>query len=282
MPRKKSKTPIQTWAFIDTNIYLDFYRSNKEARLQLLDKLQASSSRIISTYQVQMEYLKNRQSELLRSVSEFKPANLNAPAVISDGHIQSAIKKISTESKKRDSYLKKRVERMLMQPKTHDRVYQVLESIFSSTEEHVLTRDMKERHQIKRLAWRRFVLGYPPRKKNDTSIGDALNWEWIIHCAKNLTGKFYIVTRDSDFGSEFQRKAYLNDQLKNEFRDRVGRKSIEMTNKLSDVLRALEVSVTPEELEAEEEMIASEPEQAKRPAMSLDEIIALFASQDND
>ena len=276
MTTKQAKKPTQTWAFIDTNIYLDFYRSNKEARLQLLDKLESCSGRIISTYQVQMEFLKHRQSELLKSISELKVGNLSAPAVVSDGHVEAAIKKIAQESKKRDSYVKKRVERMLKQPKTNDRVYQVLESIFSSSEDHVLTRDMSVRHLIKRKAWRRFILGYPPRKRNDTSIGDSLNWEWIIHCAKNLSGKFYIVTRDSDFGIEYQRKAYLNDQLKTEFRNRVGRKSIEMTNKLSDVLKSLEVHVTQEELEAEEEMIATEPDGFAPAPMTLEELIAMF------
>jgi predicted nucleic acid-binding protein len=256
MPPKKKPKTTQTWAFIDTNIYLDFYRSNKEARLKILDKLKTCSPRIISTYQVEMEFLKNRQSELLKSLSEIKSNNITTPAVVSDGYVQSSVEKIIAESKKRDSHLKKRVERMLKQPKTHDRVYKVFDAIFSSKNDHVLTRDMKERHMIKRQAWRRFMLGYPPRKKNDTSIGDALNWEWIIHCAKNLSGKFYIVTRDSDFGCEYQRKAYLNDQLKNEFRDRVGQKSIELTNRLSDVLKSLEVHVTDEELAAEDEMIS--------------------------
>jgi hypothetical protein len=216
--KKTAKRAIQTWAFIDTNIYLDFYRSNKDARLQTLDKLEECSSRIISTYQVEMEFLKNRQTELIKSVSEFKSINQTAPAVISDGQIQAATSKISTESKKRDNLLKNKVERMLKTPNTNDPVYKVFNNIFSSPHEHVLTRDMNVRHKIKRLAWRRFMLGYPPRKKNDTSIGDALNWEWIIHCANNLSGKFFIVTRDSDFGSEYLKKPYLNDQLKKEFK----------------------------------------------------------------
>ncbi len=135
---------------------------------------------------------------------------------------------------------------------------------------------MPVRRHIKRLALRRFLLGYPPRKKNDTSIGDALNWEWIIHCASEFKGIFYIVSRDSDFGAEFGRQLYLNDHLKFEFRERVGNKSIRLTNKLSDVLKALEVKVTKEELAAEEEMISaarSEKDEATRPT-ALKEILS--------
>ena len=278
MPNKKrqAKKPIQAWAFIDTNIYLDFYRCNNDARLQLLDKIKASSDRIISTYQVQMEFLKNRQAELIKTVTGLKIAGSPVPAVVSDGHILSSTKKIAEYAKKRDDYVKVRVAKMLDQPNTHDKVFQILDTIFSNQAAHVLTRDMPQRQQIKRSAWRRFVLGYPPRKKNDTSIGDALNWEWIIHCAKELKGRFYIVSRDTDFGVEFNKKVYLNDQLKSEFRSRVGNKSIVLTNKASDVLKALEVNVTKEELLAEEEMISSvEASKNDDPrSMTYDEIMA--------
>lgn len=267
---KTNKTKTQAWAFIDTNIYLDFYRSNNEARLQLLDKIKKSSDRIISTYQIQMEFLKHRQTELLKTVTGLKISNSPIPAVVSDGHILSYSKKIIEFAEKRDKSLKKMVERMLSQPKTHDKVFQVLDTIFSSNNSHVLTRDMDIRQSIKRLAWRRFILGYPPRKKNETSIGDALNWEWIVYCANKLElkGSFYIVSRDSDYGKEFNNKNYINDQLKSEFRNRVGGKSIILTNKLSDVLKALEVNVTPDELKAEEEII--KPKFSEKPEQSDD------------
>lgn len=270
------KRSRQAWAFIDTNIYLDFYRSNNDARLQLLQKIEEVADRILSTYQVRMEFLKHRQNELLRTISGLKIPDMHVPAVVSDGAVLSSSQKIRDYAEKRDGYLKKRVERMLSQPKTHDKVCQVFESIFSSDAAHVLTRDMPVRRHIKRLALRRFLLGYPPRKKNDTSIGDALNWEWIIHCASEFKGIFYIVSRDSDFGAEFGRQLYLNDHLKFEFRERVGNKSIRLTNKLSDVLKALEVKVTKEELAAEEEMISaarSEKDEATRPT-ALKEILS--------
>ena len=52
--------PIQAYAFVDTNIFLDFYRTGNEASLSLLEKLKAVKDRILSTYQVEMEFLKNR------------------------------------------------------------------------------------------------------------------------------------------------------------------------------------------------------------------------------
>lgn len=253
----KPKRKMQVYAFIDTNIFLDFYRSRNETTLAMLEKLNDVSDRIISTYQVEMEFLKNRQSEIVGiSRDSQSEINANLPAVVGDSRISDAVKRHKLELKKNKKKLDDRVGRILKTPSTYDPIYRTLGKIFSSESEHVLTRDMAVRHQIKRLAWRRFMLGYPPRKQRDTSIGDALNWEWIVHCGQKLQGKFLIVSRDSDFGAEFQGKHYLNDALRAEFRDRVGKKSIELTGKLSVALKQLEVHITKAEEKSEEQDIA--------------------------
>lgn len=89
------------------------------------------------------------------------------------------------------------------------------------------------------------MLGYPPRKSGDNSIGDALNWEWVLHSANRLTGDIVFVSRDTDFGMEFEKNVYLNDALKFEYKDRVGpRRKVILTDRLSDALERLHVSVT--------------------------------------
>ena len=52
------RRPIKAYAFIDTNIFLDFYRSKNETSLSLLRKLDGVGERVICTYQVEMEFLK--------------------------------------------------------------------------------------------------------------------------------------------------------------------------------------------------------------------------------
>ena len=243
---------MQCYAFIDTNIFLDFYRSRTEATLSLLRKLDQVRDRIICTYQVEMEFLKNRQFEILKIARDQQLGiESRLPAVLADSQIDSALKKHKQDIEKRRKQLGKRVVNIVKNPALYDPIYTTLEGLFKSQSEHVLTREMPIRRTIRRLAWRRFMLGYPPRKDRDTSIGDSLNWEWFIYCAKRLRGKFIVVSRDSDFGSEYGGEYFLNDALKAEFRDRVGQKSITFTRKLSDALRALEVSVTSDELESE-------------------------------
>jgi predicted nucleic acid-binding protein len=267
---KKKPKPIQAYAFIDTNLFLDFYRSSNEANLSLLEKLNTVRGRIISTYQVEMEFLKNRQTTLLGAIKEVRAEITGSvPAVITDSHTKEALKRLRDDGGKRVKMLKTKVEKVLANPNINDRVYQVLEGIFSSEESHVLTRDMTERQQIKRRALRRFLLGYPPRKSNDTSCGDALNWEWIIECSKNLKGRIYLVSRDGDYGCEHDGKFYLNDHLKKEFRDRVGNKSIVFTRKLSDALKALEVHVTKQEEEAEDRALSKVTSPKWTPSLSI-------------
>lgn len=255
MTVRKKRT---AYAFVDTNIYLDFYRSNNETNLGLLDKLRTVKDRIICTYQVEAEYFSNRQAAIIESVNKLQQQiDTSIPAAVSDKSISASLKKIKQQADKKKTTLRKRVSQVLEDPKKNDKVYSVLEEIFSNASAHVLTRDMEIKHRIKRLAWRRFILGYPPRKGADTSIGDAINWEWIVHCGQSNPGKIIVVSRDKDFGVSYDGKHHLNSQLLREYRDRVGRKQIVLTPKLSDALKELEVPVTRKEKEAEEQAIES-------------------------
>ena len=260
--KKKARRSIQAYAFVDTNIFLDFYRSSNETNLSLLEKLKTVKGRIICTHQVEMEFLKHRQTVMLKALNDLSAdVSTSIPAVVSDDNIQNAIKKIKDDAKSKQKILQKRVSAILDKPSVNDPFFSVLHENFTSDADHVLTRDMDERRKIKRRAWKRFVLGYPPRKKNDTSIGDALNWEWIIHCAKTLKlkGRFYIVSRDGDYGCVHNDKYYLNDHLKREFRDRVGKKSIVYTHRLSDALKTMKVNVPQKEIDAETEALKQPP-----------------------
>lgn len=255
-PRKKP-----TYIFVDTNIFLDFYRGNNEATLGLLEKLRSVKESIISTYQVEMEFKNNRQKvikETLSSIS-FEP-KVSLPAVFRDSATGKSLANLKGDAKKKLGIVKRRFLKLLKNPKSTDNVFQALEDIFHNPSSHVLTRNMDVRHSVKRLAWRRFILGYPPRKKNDTSIGDALNWEWVIHCGQTLTGSIIIVSRDNDYGCTIDGNSFLNDHLIQEYSERVGpRRPIELTDKLSVALKRLDVAVTDEELTAESEQLAEEP-----------------------
>ena len=94
--------------FIDTNIFLDFYRVRGSGeKLNLLKRVDDHHDRIITTAQVEMEYKKNRQVVILESLNRLKTpdwASLTPPAFLSDAQPATAIAKskldISSQQKK--------------------------------------------------------------------------------------------------------------------------------------------------------------------------------------
>ena len=265
-------TKIKQLLFIDTNIWLDFYRARNETGLALLKHAEAVSDRIIVTYQLESEFKRNRQAAILEGMQELKPPGQVArPGIFSDAKASAVLARSMKEADKRVRALKQKLTRVLDNPSAHDPVYQACQRIFHREDSLVLSREDKMRHTIRRRAFRRFLHGCPPRKRNDTSIGDAINWEWMVNCANAENAELVIVSRDSDFGITFEGKAYVNDHLKQEFAERVSRqRKLLLYAKLSDALKHFAVPVTPQEEAAESEiadakpaLTASESEQAE-------------------
>lgn len=252
-------TKLKQLLFIDTNIWLDFYRARNETGLALLKHAEAVSDRLIVTYQLESEFKRNRQSAILEGMQELKsPAQVPRPGIFSDAKASEVLARSMKEADKRVRALKAKLTKVLDNPAAHDPVYQACQRIFHREDPFVLTRDDPVRHIIRRKAFRRFLHGCPPRKRNDTSIGDAINWEWMIHCAKVANAELVIVSRDSDYGIHFESKAYVNDHLKQEFGERVSRKrKLLLYVKLSDALKHFAVPITAQEEAAEAEITAS-------------------------
>jgi predicted nucleic acid-binding protein len=247
--------------FLDTNILLDFYRSRTEAGLSLLQHIDSIRHQIITTYQVEMEFKKHRQSAILESFNALKPpSHIPRPGLFSDAATVRALKGDIEKAERRVKKLRTRLRSAFLKPTTHDPVYKVVQRLCLKNDDLSLTRQMKIRFAIRRLAFKRFILGYPPRKQGDTSIGDAMNWEWIIHCAQKSACEIIIVSRDSDFGVQLENESFLNDWLAQEFRSRTSKKRrVLLYSRLSEALKLFQLPVTPEE-EKEEAEIAKPPD----------------------
>jgi predicted nucleic acid-binding protein len=196
---------MSTLIFIDTNIYLDFYRGG-DVSLSILQHFDANHDRIITTSEVEMEYKNNRQRVILDSLSNLKP--LNAGSLIIPAFLkESKRNKTFTQSHKaltnQIGLLRNRTAKLLESPTRNDPVYRVLQRLFKARSTCHLTRADKIKRMIRREARQRFMLGYPPRKRDELSMVDAINWEWIIYCAKQCTDDIVIVSRDSDYGCHY-------------------------------------------------------------------------------
>lgn len=255
-----SQRSSQNWLiFVDTNIFLDFYRLGGEAATRQLKALEKHTESLIICEQVWMEFLKNRQSVIVQGLQQIKqPTNTEVPAIVVDSQATMMLHRKTKEASENVKRLRKTMEKILFEPMHHDNVYKGVARIFKAGTKYNLKRPSKERYAVRNLARKRFVLGYPPRKKGDTSIGDAINWEWIIRCAQNSNDNHHIliVSRDSDFGVNYKDDSIINDWLYREFKDRVSKKrKIELTSKLTLALKRLDETVTQQDEEVERKII---------------------------
>ena len=96
--------------FIDTNIFLDFYRiRSSDVSIGFLDLIEKHQDRIITGSQIEMEYKKNRQEVILDSLKNYKTPDwggLTPPAFLSDAQPTKIItknrKEITSQKLKRD------------------------------------------------------------------------------------------------------------------------------------------------------------------------------------
>lgn len=246
--------------FIDTNIFLDFYRViGREGGITILNHLQGNQHRIITGNQVEMEYMKNRQKVILdanKQLFQGDKTRTQLPAILAQSKSAKAIYKRRKELEHHIEVLKKRAMLILRNPHKHDIVYQKAHNLFRSNSTYNLTRSKKERFSIRRLALKRFMLGYPPRKAGDVSIGDAINWEWMIKCVKDAGKGLVIVSRDSDYGEKISNDLVLNDWLVQEFKARVSRKrNITLTDRLTEGFKMAGIKVTRKEEKDENDFI---------------------------
>ena len=265
MAKTKKSARVETidaLVFIDTNIFLDFYRVRGwEGGLSVLEHISANHSRLITGSQVEMEFKKNRQRVILESLGKAKSPDwgaLNVPTFLQDSKPNRAIERARKQVDDQIKRMRTRIERVLKNPATNDPVYRVAQALFKIDSPLNLSRDKDARYRIRRLAMKRFALGYPPRKSGDTSIGDAINWEWVIRCAEETGKHIIIVSRDSDYGHSYQKASVLNDWLRQEFAERISRRrKIILTDRLTEAFKRISVPVTREE-EAEEEALLEE------------------------
>ncbi|MFD2833772.1 PIN domain-containing protein [Gramella sp. AN32] len=257
---KKKDDKLDALIFIDTNIFLDFYRIRKsDISMKYLEEIEKHKDLIITSNQVEMEFKKNRQSVILDSISEVKKIKNNGlqiPAIISNAQAAEMIKKSQKNIDQQQKKLKQQIERILKNPKSNDPVYKSLQKLFKNESPYNLNRENKVRFKIRNLAKKRFLLGYPPRKKSDNSIGDSVNWEWIISCAEKSGKHIILVTRDTDFGSSYEGESYLNDWLDQEFKQRISRKrKLILTERLMTAFKLVQIPVSDEMIEEEEKIL---------------------------
>jgi hypothetical protein len=250
---------MTTLVFVDTNIFLDYYRAEGRDDLSILDRFANNKDRIITTTQVEMEYKKNRQHVIVESTKSIyqPPSSIVIPSFLRESHAKS-IKSSQEQLSKQTKELKEKTTMLLREPSQNDPVYKSLQKFFGSKAPchfHV-DLDDKIKSEIEEKAHRRFLMGYPPRKGKDSSMGDSINWEWIIHCANKFSCDIIVVSRDGDYGLQFGNDLVLNDWLQQEFIERVNKKcKLTLTTKITEAFKCASIRVTKKQEQSEQQLL---------------------------
>ncbi len=199
--------------FVDTNVFLDLYRSRGQGSLALIDHVALHHPKFISTSQVEMEFLKNRQSVICASLAE--------PNAIPH-FLRDDPRRPRDNAPACEKWVTERLRDVLVDPK-NDPVYRAIRFLFSPKRTLHLASSHASFRRLSDRARERFALNYPPRKPKDATFGDALNWEWIVQCATERNVDVVVASRDKDYGVTLDDEAIMNDWLQAEFKRRVGR-----------------------------------------------------------
>lgn len=215
--------------FIDTNIFLSFYRfSNEQLHKleELVSLIRAKKVKLYLTEQVIDEFNRNREKvfkDTMKVINDFSPKFL-VPVMCND---MKEVKSIQTQLKQIEKKKKKIEERLKRQFKYNSlKIDMFMKEIISSTNVYEVTEIIYNR------GLRRYHLGNPPGKNN--SYGDAINWEILL---ENVPKRqpLYFIGNDSDHLSPMD-KAQFSDFLSQEWKRKKG-SSVILFNSILEFLQ---------------------------------------------
>jgi PIN domain len=251
--------------FIDTNKWLRFYMGLREEQaVEILQSTEANASRLIMTEQVHVEFLKHRQQHLVEAIAKLTAAGAEAvlpPPVLRTP--QSQVDKKLGDLQKAVAAERKHIEAILLKPRTHDAVFRLVTTLAESGGPLVLSRQSDQWAELRARARERWELGYPPRKRSETSYGDAINWEWIVSCAAAHERDVVIVSYDSDYG--IIDKNLINDALAREFKKRTKR-TVTSSSSLETAFKGSNIPLSETAAEAERATATAMSAAESRPA----------------
>lgn len=201
--------------FIDANIYLEFYASQNIAAL--IRPLTEIRNNIFVTDQIRREVERNK----LRCVQDHLKNNLKLqstigcplhllPDELSVG-LADQIKVVNEKTSQLNGKIAGALKKFLDQvSRSEDHVSQSLLPFFKSALKPSNEQIERARHRRER--------GDPPGKQSDP-LGDQLNWEQLLDGVSSCKG-LWIVTRDADIVSCYEKTIRLNPFLAEELQAR--------------------------------------------------------------
>ncbi|MCK4635698.1 MAG: DUF4935 domain-containing protein [Candidatus Moranbacteria bacterium] len=246
---KKNK---QKHVFIDTNIFLDFYRLSQkdlDELKKLVESIKNGEIKIYLTKQVYNEFIRNREKVFKETFDNLKKVKeddsfkdiFSANAIFKNYSEYNKVSKIKTALEKLKSDLIQKVKKDINDNKLVADL--IIKEIFD--EIGIINSDIYLEKAIKRMQ-----LGNPPGKNN--SYGDAINWELLLEKIP-LEEDIILVVRDGDFLSEMSKikpHPFLNLEWK-----KCKKSKIYLYNSLSEFFHQHDLGIQLEEVAIKNELI---------------------------
>lgn len=204
--------------FIDSNIYLNFFDSNKPELKKLLDSLLEIKESLFIGSQIVNEVNRNKLDVAHRSLSNHFNNLSNIKKTI---NLPEHLEMESTNLQKWNSQSKEIYQKnQKLSKELEDIIHKTLEEIMCSSDKvshtfRLLFEGALEASEHEILAGRyRREVGNPPGKPNDP-LGDQVSWEQFKNCSRD-SENIWIITKDTDYYTAFKNKRYLNSFLYDE------------------------------------------------------------------
>lgn len=192
--------------FIDTNIFLNFFHYAKDD-LAELDKLAVLlRNQKITLHlpsQVVDEFGRNRDIKIADALKTFRQVSLPKafPQIVHQYQQYKELRDALRQYEKARTEILEAIEADIVQERL--RADQVIKELFFRA-----TAEQSSAPEILEKARLRYDLGNPPGKNG--SLGDAINWETLIHYVPD-SEDLHLITADSDYISA------INEQYMNSF-----------------------------------------------------------------
>lgn len=224
--------------YIDANIFLGFYNSNKPEFKKLIDSVIEVKDKIFFTEQIKYEIDRNKLNVFKISLDNYiKQVSITETILPEHLDKDNSSKLIDWNSSR------KKLEKLVKDSNLE--LFQILNDTLqnvSSSKDDVskafsLLYNSAIKPTFEDLSKARFrkEIGNPPGKKNDP-LGDQLSWEMLLNIAPKIK-TIWIVSKDQDYYTENNKFLYLNPVLKNDLIQLNPNIHIKVFNKLSEALR---------------------------------------------
>jgi rRNA-processing protein FCF1 len=226
--------------FIDTNVFLDFYRTKKDS-LEILRELYQHSGSIVFPSLVYDEFLRNRVKiieQVINSLKNERPRYFIS-AIVEGLEVFEDLKRSGEEHKKYLDITTSKLEKIKDDSKQDD-VFLELSKLYKSEKIEIYVHDDSIIHK----AQRRHLLGQPPGT-DKIKICDEVIWETIL---ARIDDDIIIVSRDGTYKDNHH-------YLSKEYEERTDKKLLKITNKITEGIKLLGEEVPPETIELEDKQI---------------------------